>query len=214
MLVDDLKTLLATQYAFVIKAQFFHWNVEGSDFAQLHEFFGDIYEEVYDNSIDRTAEFIRILDDYTPGSFERFAELSQVPGLCCLRLQIGVLRRLLRFDLGHRRENTRVVLLAVGLVVLRDKLMERSQADHPVAIPLLVVAEQPEQRARGVLEHTQVARMHRIDCNVIDDKPGRAKQSRDARAGGEARCHVGDVRDARGPVWGLRAEVPGTEWPG
>lgn len=80
MLVDDLKTLLATQYAFVIKAQFFHWNVEGSDFAQLHKFFGKIYEEVYDNSIDRTAEFIRILDDYTPGSFERFAELSQVPG--------------------------------------------------------------------------------------------------------------------------------------
>jgi len=80
MLVDDLKVLLATQYAFVIKSQFFHWNVEGPDFAQLHEFFGDIYEEVYDNAIDQTAEFIRILDDYTPGSFERFAELSLVPG--------------------------------------------------------------------------------------------------------------------------------------
>jgi len=80
MLVDDLKVLLATQYAFVIKSQFFHWNVEGLDFAQLHEFFGDIYEEVYDNAIDQTAEFIRILDDYTPGSFERFAELSLVPG--------------------------------------------------------------------------------------------------------------------------------------
>jgi len=80
MLTDDLKTLLATQYAFVIKAQFFHWNVEGPDFAQLHEFFGDIYEEVYENSIDQTAEFIRILDDYTPGSFERFGELSQISG--------------------------------------------------------------------------------------------------------------------------------------
>jgi starvation-inducible DNA-binding protein len=80
VLVDDLKTLLATQYAFVIKAQFFHWNVEGSDFAQLHKFFGKIYEEVYDNSIDQTAEFIRILDDYTPGSFERFAELSEITG--------------------------------------------------------------------------------------------------------------------------------------
>jgi len=80
MLADDLKTLLATQYAFVIKAQFSHWNVEGPDFAQLHEFFGDIYQEVYDNAIDQTAEFIRILDDYTPGSFERFAELSQIPG--------------------------------------------------------------------------------------------------------------------------------------
>ena len=80
MLKDDLKTLLATEYAFVIKAQFFHWNVEGPDFAQLHEFFGDIYQEVYDNSIDRTAEYIRTLDDYTPGSFERFQELSQIQG--------------------------------------------------------------------------------------------------------------------------------------
>jgi DNA-binding ferritin-like protein len=37
MLADDLKTLLATEYAYSIKAQFFHWNVEGPDFAQLHE---------------------------------------------------------------------------------------------------------------------------------------------------------------------------------
>ena len=51
MLADSLKTLLATEYAFVIKAQLFHWNVEGPDFAQLHEFFGNIYEEVYENSI-------------------------------------------------------------------------------------------------------------------------------------------------------------------
>jgi starvation-inducible DNA-binding protein len=80
VLVDDLKTLLATQYAYVLKAQLFHWNVEGPDFSQLHKFFGKIYEEVYENSIDQTAEFIRILDDYTPGSFERFSELSLIPG--------------------------------------------------------------------------------------------------------------------------------------
>jgi starvation-inducible DNA-binding protein len=80
VLVDDLKTLLATQYAYVLKAQLFHWNVEGPDFAQLHKFFGKIYDEVYENSIDQTAEFIRILDDYTPGSFERFSELSLIPG--------------------------------------------------------------------------------------------------------------------------------------
>lgn len=80
MLADALKTLLATEYAFVIKAQQFHWNVEGPDFAQLHEFFGEIYQEVYDNAIDRTAEYIRTLDDYTPGSFERFQELSQIQG--------------------------------------------------------------------------------------------------------------------------------------
>lgn len=80
MLADNLKTLLATEYAFSIKAQLFHWNVEGPDFAQLHEFFGNLYEEVYNNSIDRTAEYIRAMQDYAPGSFERFAELSQIQG--------------------------------------------------------------------------------------------------------------------------------------
>jgi starvation-inducible DNA-binding protein len=76
MLADSLKVLLATSYVFSIKAQNFHWNVEGSDFPQLHEFFGDLYSEVYDNTIDRAAEFIRALDTYTPGSMARFAELS------------------------------------------------------------------------------------------------------------------------------------------
>ena len=80
MLADNLKTLLATEYAFVIKAQFFHWNVEGPDFAQLHEFFAMLYEDVNDNAIDQTAEYIRTLDDYTPGSFERFLELSRISG--------------------------------------------------------------------------------------------------------------------------------------
>ena len=80
MLADSLKTLLATEYAFSIKAQLFHWNVEGPDFAQLHDFFGNLYQEVYNGSIDKTAEYIRAMDDYAPGSFERFAELSIIQG--------------------------------------------------------------------------------------------------------------------------------------
>jgi starvation-inducible DNA-binding protein len=80
MLADDLKILLATQYAFAVKTQYFHWNVEGPDFAQLHEFFQNLYQEVYNNSIDRTAEYIRSLDEYTPGSMERFVELSAIAG--------------------------------------------------------------------------------------------------------------------------------------
>lgn len=78
MLADNLKVLLATSYAFVIKAQNFHWNVEGPDFPQYHEFLGDLYAEVYDNAIDKTAEYVRILGGYTPGSITRYAELSQI----------------------------------------------------------------------------------------------------------------------------------------
>lgn len=78
MLADTLKTLLATSYAFVIKTQNFHWNVEGPDFPQYHQFFGDLYEEVYDNTIDKCAELVRQLGSYTPGSITRFAQLSQI----------------------------------------------------------------------------------------------------------------------------------------
>jgi len=80
MLADDLKTLLATEYAFVIKAQNFHRNVEGPDFAQYHQFFGELYNEVYENTIAQTAEYVRTLDVYAPGSFERFGELSVIAG--------------------------------------------------------------------------------------------------------------------------------------
>ena len=79
MLTDSLKTLLATSYAFVIKAQNFHWNVEGSNFPQYHTFFDDLQGEVYENAIDRTAEYIRTLEAYTPGSITRYAELSLIP---------------------------------------------------------------------------------------------------------------------------------------
>ncbi len=78
MLTDTLKTLLATAYALSIKAQNFHWNVEGPDFPQYHDFFGNYYEEVYGNTIDKLAEIIRQLDSYTPGSILRYAELSQI----------------------------------------------------------------------------------------------------------------------------------------
>jgi len=79
MLSDDLKTLLASNFAYYLKAQMFHWNVEGPDFAQLHEFFAEIYADAY-GAVDKIAEYIRTLEDYAPGSLERFNELSQIPG--------------------------------------------------------------------------------------------------------------------------------------
>jgi starvation-inducible DNA-binding protein len=79
MLSDDLKTLLASNFAYYLKAQMFHWNVEGPDFAQLHEFFAEIYGDAY-GAVDQIAEYIRTLDDYAPGSLERFSELSEIPG--------------------------------------------------------------------------------------------------------------------------------------
>ena len=79
MLADSLKTLLATNFAYYLKAQGFHWNVEGPDFGELHEFFQNIYEDAY-SAIDPTAEYIRYLGEYAPASFERFSELTEISG--------------------------------------------------------------------------------------------------------------------------------------
>ena len=75
MLTEDLKVLLASVNSLSIKAQNFHWNVEGDNFPQYHSFFDGFYTEVY-SSVDKIAEYIRTLDSYTPGSLTRYAELT------------------------------------------------------------------------------------------------------------------------------------------
>ena len=76
-LVQALKTVLANEYAFALKAQNFHWNVEGPDFYQYHGLFGSIYDEVY-GSVDTIAERIRTLGAYAPSSFSRFSQLTEI----------------------------------------------------------------------------------------------------------------------------------------
>ena len=75
MLADNLKVLLGSTFAFYVKIHGFHFNIEGDNFPQYHEFLGDFYTEVY-GSIDPIGEYIRTLDSYTPGSLTRYAELT------------------------------------------------------------------------------------------------------------------------------------------
>lgn len=77
MLVDHLKILLASSQAFAIKSQNFHWNIESSNFFEYHKFYDELYNDV-NGTIDQIAEYIRILNAYTPGSLQRYAELSVI----------------------------------------------------------------------------------------------------------------------------------------
>lgn len=71
--MDELKTaikvLLANTTVMYYKAHQFHWNIEGIEFTQFHEFFGDLYTDVY-NSVDPIGELLRKLDDYAPVSLD------------------------------------------------------------------------------------------------------------------------------------------------
>ena len=75
--VNQLKIAFASQYAFAIKAQNFHWNVEGIDFYQKHKMFQKIYEEVY-GAVDDFAENIRKIKAYTTASIYRFSALAAI----------------------------------------------------------------------------------------------------------------------------------------
>jgi len=77
MLADLMKILLASDFAYYLKAHFFHFNVEGKDFYQYHKFLQKVYEDAY-SAVDPLGEFIRTLGEYTPASLTRFHELSRI----------------------------------------------------------------------------------------------------------------------------------------
>lgn len=76
-LIEIMRKVLAESYAFQLKAHNYHWNVEGPNFPQYHDFLGELYTEVH-SAVDHIAEQIRTLNAYAPGSFTRFKELSEI----------------------------------------------------------------------------------------------------------------------------------------
>jgi starvation-inducible DNA-binding protein len=77
MLVDQLKIVQADAFTFYLKAHFYHWNIEGPNFPQYHEFLNDLYNDVWE-SVDTFAELIRTLNVYAPGTLSRFKSLTTI----------------------------------------------------------------------------------------------------------------------------------------
>ena len=76
-LISSLRVMLADGVTVSFLAQGFHWNVSGPDFPQLHEMYGEIYEDVY-GAIDPTAENIRKLGGQAPFLLSEFGRLSVI----------------------------------------------------------------------------------------------------------------------------------------
>jgi starvation-inducible DNA-binding protein len=76
-LIQQLKVILATNFALYLKSHNYHWNIEGTNFPQYHSFLDGFYNQVWEQT-DDIAEHLRRLDSYAPGSFTRFLELSDI----------------------------------------------------------------------------------------------------------------------------------------
>lgn len=77
LLIEQMKTALATVFSFYMKAHNYHWNVTGPNFNDYHGFFGGLYTQVWE-SVDLYAEHIRALGSFAPGSLSRFSELTKI----------------------------------------------------------------------------------------------------------------------------------------
>lgn len=74
------KQALADTFFMYLKAQSYHWNVEGINFPQLHDFFGDLYADLY-GAVDPLAEQIRALGEYAPRNIEEMYDNKTVDSI-------------------------------------------------------------------------------------------------------------------------------------
>jgi len=120
-LQEIMKKVLADTFALYLKAHNYHWNVEGMNFPQYHEFFGNLYEELH-GAVDPIAEEIRALDTYAPGSFTRFLELTEIEDELAVPAGVEMARRLMT-------DNERVLATLNVAFKLADTMDKQGLAD-------------------------------------------------------------------------------------
>ena len=120
-LQEIMKKVLADTFALYLKAHNYHWNVEGMNFPQYHEFFGNLYEELH-GAVDPIAEEIRSLDTYAPGSMTRFLELTEIEDELAVPAGVEMARRLMT-------DNERVLATLNIAFKLADTMDKQGLAD-------------------------------------------------------------------------------------
>ena len=76
-LIEQLRTILGTNFGLYFKIHSYHWNVEGPNFVEYHTYLGNLYTQIFNNT-DLIAEKLRALETYTPVSLTRMKELSDI----------------------------------------------------------------------------------------------------------------------------------------
>jgi starvation-inducible DNA-binding protein len=115
------KIAFASEFSFALKAQNFHWNVEGMFFQQFHALFKEIYQETY-GSIDDFAENIRKVGSFVPASYVKFSMLTQIDDELDILDDSGMLQELLL-------DSEKMVKLLKACFDLSTQLGEEGLAD-------------------------------------------------------------------------------------
>ena len=73
----ELNKLLADEFVLYAKTRNYHWNVEGSNFMEMHKLYEGQYEQL-DEIIDNVAERIRALGHYAEARLKDYTRLTNL----------------------------------------------------------------------------------------------------------------------------------------
>ena len=74
---NSLNKILADEYVIYTKTRNYHWNIEGSNFTEMHLFYESQYTEI-DEQIDEIAERVRQIGHYAQGRLKDFMQQTQL----------------------------------------------------------------------------------------------------------------------------------------
>ena len=117
-LIQQLRTILGTNFGLYFKSHSYHWNIEGADFVQYHTYLDGFYNAVWANT-DIIAEKIRLLNAYAPTGISRMIELSAVDETDTIPSALVMLSEL-------RQDNLKMITQIRAGIVLADEANEPS----------------------------------------------------------------------------------------
>ena len=108
-LIQQMRTILGSNFGLYFKSHSFHWNIEGPNFNEYHVFLGAFYTQVWNNT-DFIGEKIRMLGAYAPTSLSRMLELSDIEESQSIPEAINMFREL-------EKDNERFIIhIRAGIV--------------------------------------------------------------------------------------------------
>jgi len=121
-IAEKLNTILADEFLLSLKTRNYHWNVEGSNFMEMHKFYEGIYDEL-DEIVDEVAERVRTLGHYSEGRMVDFLKLANLEEEAYTNDQKKQLKSLLN---DHE---TMVRQLRKDIDLMQDKYKDAGNAD-------------------------------------------------------------------------------------
>lgn len=122
-----LNDILAKTYAAMLAFHLAHWNVEGPQFFELHEFFQEQYEDLF-AAADLIAERVRALQAYAMPEISRlFEQINAIPPLLDTKNMIKPLRAATQ-DLVVTLERAVTVATTDGDLKTQNLLLDRITA--------------------------------------------------------------------------------------